>query len=105
MAETTTARHPIRAAVWGLILGLGVLVYLTLVNPVIALESVSQVATQGVIIVIMMILSVVWGLYGPAKAPKGPAPASAEPPEPDMTPEASPAPETSPEPDDPALDA
>ena len=78
MADTTTNRHPIRGAFWGLILGLGVFVYLTLVFPVIPLESVTQVATQGVI-VIVMVLSVLWGLYGPAKAPKGPAPASAAP--------------------------
>jgi Na+/proline symporter len=81
MAETTTKRHPIRGAIWGLILGLGVVVYLTLVFPVIALESVSQVATQGIIVIIVvMVLSVLWGMYGPAKAPKGSAPMSAEPP-------------------------
>ena len=80
MADTTTNRHPIRGAIWGLILGLGVFVYLTLVFPVIPLESVTQVATQGVIvIVVVMILSIVWGLYGPARAPKGPAPVSATP--------------------------
>ena len=78
MADTTTKRHPIRGAIWGLILGLGVFVFLTLVFPVIVLESVSQVATQGVIvIVIVMVLSVLWGLYGPAKAPKGSPPARA----------------------------
>ncbi len=78
MADTTTKRHPIRGAIWGLILGLGVFVFLTLVFPVIVLESVSQVATQGVIvIVVVMVLSIVWGLYGPAKAPKGPSPVSA----------------------------
>ena len=80
MADTTTKRHPIRGAIWGLILGLGVVIYLTLVFPVIALESISQVATQGIIvIVVVMVLSLIWGMYGPAKAPKGPAPASAAP--------------------------
>ncbi len=75
MAETTTKRHPIRAAIWGLILGLGVVIYLTLVFPVISLESVSQVATQGVIvIVVVMVLSILWGMYGPAKKPKGSPP-------------------------------
>ncbi len=80
MAETTTKRHPIRAAFWGLVLGLGVFILLTLVYPVIALESVSSVAKQGVIvIVIVMALSVVWGLYGPAKKPKGRPPRTSEP--------------------------
>ena len=84
MAQTTTNRHPVRGAVWGLILGLGVFVYLTLVFAVIPLESVSQVITQGVIVIlIVMVLSIVWGLYGPAKAPKGPAPAEAAPAEPE----------------------
>ena len=80
MAETTTKRHPIRGALWGLLLGLGVFIYVTLVFPVIALESLSSVITQGVIIVVVvMILSMLWGLYGPAKKPKGPPPASAQP--------------------------
>ncbi len=84
MAETTVKRHPIRAALWGFILGLGVVIYLTLVFPVIALESVNSVATQAVIvivivIVIVMIVSIVWGLYGPAKKPKGSPSMSSEP--------------------------
>ena len=78
MAETTVKRHPIRAALWGFILGLGVVIYLTLVFPVIALESVNSVATQAVI-VIVMIVSIVWGLYGPAKKPKGSPSMSSEP--------------------------
>ena len=80
MAETTVKRHPIRAALWGFILGLGVVIYLTLVFPVIALERVNSVATQAVIvIVIVMIVSIVWGLYGPAKKPKGSPSMSSEP--------------------------
>ena len=80
MAETTIKRHPIRAAIWGFILGLGVVVYLTLVFPVIALESINSVATQAVmVIVIVMIVSIVWGLYGPAKKPKGSPPISSKP--------------------------
>ena len=78
MAETTVKRHPIRAALWGFILGLGVVIYLTLVFPVIALERVNSVATQAVI-VIVMIVSIVWGLYGPAKKPKGSPSMSSEP--------------------------
>ena len=80
MAETTTKRHPIRAAIYGLILGLGISVLLTLVYPVIALESVRSVITQVVIVVvIVMVISALWGSFGPAKAPKGSPPASAMP--------------------------
>ena len=101
MAETTIKRHPIRAAIWGFILGLGVVVYLTLVFPVIALESINSVATQAVmVIVIVMIVSIVWGLYGPAKKPKGSPPMSSEP-----EPSAAAVPAAADDSEDPAEDA
>ena len=72
MAETVTRRHPIRAAVWGFLLGLGVAVYLIAVFPVIALDSITGVAIQGAIVVGgVMVVSILWGLFGPAKKPKG----------------------------------
>ena len=75
MADTVTKKHAIRAAIWGIILGLGVVIYLTLVFPIIALESVSSVTTQGIIvIVVVMIVSILWGMFGPAKKPKGTPP-------------------------------
>jgi hypothetical protein len=96
MAETTTKKHPIRAALYGFILGLGVAVLLTFVYPVIALETASSVATQWVIVVVVvMIISAVRGPFGPAKAPKGPAPVTAgsPPPAADGPPAAESAPE------------
>ena len=72
MADTTTKRHPIRGAIWGLILGLGVVIYLTLVFPVIALESISQVATQGIIvIVVVMVLRLDLGHVWPGEGAQG----------------------------------
>mgnify|MGYP001143176261 FL=1 len=80
MAQTQLKRHPWRAAIWGLILGLGVFVYLTFVWPVIGLDDVSAVAIKAVLVVGgCMLLAVLWGLFGPARKPKGSAPAEAAP--------------------------
>lgn len=85
MTETTIRRHPGRAAAWGFLLGLGVFVYLTFVWPVIALDSWTSVTVKAVVVVlVVMAVSVLWGLFGPARKPKGPAPvADAPPPPPD----------------------
>jgi hypothetical protein len=102
MAETQLKRHPFRAAFWGLILGLGVAVYITFVWSVIGLDSITAVVVKWILVVGgVMILSILWGLFGPAKKPKGPAPAfvdTAPPPVPEEAPpavmeEAPPAPE------------
>ena len=102
MAQTQLKRHPVRAALWGLILGLGVFVYLTFVWPVIGLDDVKTVAVKGAVLVGgVMLLSILWGLFGPAKKPKGapPAFADAAPPAPfDAAPPAAPADEPSPPP-------
>jgi hypothetical protein len=83
MAQTQLKRHPGRAAFWGLILGLGVFVYLTFVWPVIGLDDVSAVALKGALVVGgVMLLAILWGLFGPAKKPKGAAPADSAPPAP-----------------------
>ena len=75
MAQTQLKRHPWRAAVWGLILGLGVFVYLTFVWPVIGLDDVNAVAIKGALVVGgVMLLAILWGLFGPARKPKGAAP-------------------------------
>jgi hypothetical protein len=79
MAQTQLKRHPWRAAIWGLILGLGVFVYLTFVWPVIGLDGVSTVALKGALLVGgVMLLAILWGLFGPARKPKGAAPAFAD---------------------------
>jgi hypothetical protein len=76
MADTQLKRHPFRAAFWGFILGLGVAVYLTFVWSVIGLDTITGVVVKWILVVGgVMILSILWGLFGPAKKPKGPAPA------------------------------
>jgi hypothetical protein len=78
MAQTQLTRHPGRAAVWGLFLGLGVAVYLTFVWPIIGLDSISGASTKIVLVVAaVMVLSVIWGVAGPARKPKGQVPAYA----------------------------
>ena len=79
MAQTQLKRHPVRAAIWGLILGLGVGVYLTFVWPMIGLDDYKTVAVKWAVVVGgVMVLSILWGLFGPAKKPKGAAPAYAD---------------------------
>jgi hypothetical protein len=79
MAQTQLKRHPVRAALWGLILGLGVFVYLTFVWPVIGLDDVKTVVVKGALVVAgVMVLAIFWGLFGPARKPRGVAPAHAD---------------------------
>ena len=62
-------RHPFRALFWSLLLGIGVALIL-IVTKVITLAIQSIV----IVIVVVMVLGVLWGLFGPAKQPKGPVP-------------------------------
>ena len=79
MAQTQLKRHPGRAAFWGLLLGLGVFVYLTFVWPVIGLDDTKTVAIKGALVVGgVMLLAILWGLFGPARKPKGAAPVYAD---------------------------
>lgn len=76
MMQTQLQRHPLRGLLWGLVLGLGVGVFLTFVWPVIGLDNVRSVAIKWALIVGgIMFLSMLWGLFGPARKPKGAAPA------------------------------
>ena len=79
MAQTQLKRHPGRAAFWGLLLGLGVFVYLTFVWPMIGLDDFKTVALKGALVVGgVMLLAILWGLFGPARKPKGAAPVYAD---------------------------
>jgi hypothetical protein len=74
--QTTLKRKPVQAAIWGFLLGLGVVIYLIFVFPVIGLDKAGTVFIKaGLIIGGVMVLSVLWGLFAPAKKPRGPAPA------------------------------
>jgi hypothetical protein len=75
MTQTQLRRHPVRGAIWGLVLGLGIAVYLTFVWPVIGLDDYKAVAVKWALIVGgIILLSILWGLFGPARKPKGATP-------------------------------
>ena len=71
--ETTTKRHPIRGAIYGLCLGIGVAIYL------IIFSIVEFNATTAIIVVVVcIVIGILWGLFAPAKKPKGAPPATIE---------------------------
>ena len=73
--QTQLKRKPGLAAFWGFLLGLGIVIYLIFVFPVIGLDSVASVAIKAALIIAgVMVLSVLWGLFAPAKKPKGTPP-------------------------------
>jgi len=81
MTATHLTRKPGMAALWGFLLGLGIVIYLIFVFPVIGLDSVANVGLKATLIITaVMVLSVLWGLFGPARKPKGPTPAEPAPP-------------------------
>jgi hypothetical protein len=78
MAELQTKRHPIRGALYGLILGLSVWYFLQFEFATFGLDSVGAVITRLVIIVVAgMAVGVLWAYVAPARKPKEPAPAAA----------------------------
>ena len=71
MAQTQLKRHPVRGALWGLILGLGVLVALTFVWPVIGLDDIKTVAVKGGLVVGgIMLLSILWAYSDRRRSPR-----------------------------------
>jgi hypothetical protein len=71
MATQTLKRHPIRGFIWGLVFGLG----LGLLLMVLSIVPLS-IPTLAIYTGVTAVLGVVWGMVGPAKKPKDPAPAS-----------------------------
>ena len=66
-------RHPIRGALWGLMMGIGVA--LILINfAVIAFGTI----VPWIVIGVFVVLGVLWGLFAPAKKPKGEPPPPTE---------------------------
>lgn len=68
--QTVTKKHPIRGFFWGLLMGVG----LALVAVVIKAMTLSLVNVV-IVTAVCVVFGVVWGLFGPEKPPKGPAPA------------------------------
>lgn len=72
-SQPNVKRHPIRGAVWGFLMGIGVA--LILFN--FALIALGQAVPWLLIIGGFTVLGVLWGMFAPAKKPKGDPPASA----------------------------
>lgn len=80
MAEVVTTRHPIRAALWGILIGVGLIIWFTFAQPVIGIDSASSVLIKwGVLLLGSMAVAVVLALILPAKKPKGSPPAASAP--------------------------
>jgi hypothetical protein len=101
MAEMTIKRHPIRAALYGLMLGFSIWYFLQFQFAVFNLDSTGGVITKAVIVIVAtMALSVAWAYVAPPRKPKGEAPASAAP---EPTPAAAASPTTETDDETPAL--
>jgi hypothetical protein len=60
--DTEVDYHPIRGAVWGLLLGIGVAIYLFIFR-IVELSS----TTFWIVVLVCIVLGVLWGRFGPAK--------------------------------------
>jgi len=97
---TTTKRHPIRGFFYGILLGLG----LTLI---VVGQGIAALGTWPPFLVLIggIVIGTLWGMYGPAKAPKGAPPAAAEVIDEPAPVEAEPAPADEAPTEEPAADA
>lgn len=87
MAETQTKRHPIRGALYGLMLGLAVWYFLQFEFATFGFDTATGVITRAAIVVVAgIVLGVVWAYVAPARKPKGAVPAAAPTSEPPPTP-------------------
>jgi|GEM_PF-1245101 len=70
MAATSTStvrsRRPIRGAIWGILLGLG-LAAIFVGQKIVSLDS----AMPWILLVIGIVAGILWGMVGPAKKPAG----------------------------------
>jgi hypothetical protein len=73
MAHTTTTTHPIRGALWGLVLGVGLALVLV-ITKVIYLDLVPIL----VVLAATVVVGILWGQFAPATPPKGPEPVRVE---------------------------
>ena len=72
MTATTARRHPVRGALYGIVLGLG-LALVAIGRKLVTLDSIMPL----VIVVVGIVIGVSWSMLGPAKNPKAPAPPEA----------------------------
>jgi hypothetical protein len=70
--DTVLHRHPIRGALWGLLMGFGGILLLMVLS-IIRLD----IPTAIIYTVAGAVVGLLWGLFAPPKKPKGPAPARA----------------------------
>lgn len=70
--ETITKRHPIRGFLYGILLGLGLML-------LVVGQGIAALGTYPpfIVLIVGIVLGTLWGMFGPAKAPKGPPPAGA----------------------------
>ena len=70
--ETITKRHPIRGFLYGILLGLGLML-------LVVGQGIAALGTWPPFIVLIagIVIGTLWGTFGPAKGPKGPPPAGA----------------------------
>lgn len=71
-SDTVLHRHPIRGALWGLLMGLGGILLLMVLS-IVRLD----IPTAIIYTVAGAAFGILWGLFAPAKKPKGPAPVRA----------------------------
>lgn len=76
--EPSVKRHPIRGALWGLLMGIGIA--LILFN--FSIIALGQIVPWLIVIGVFIVLGILWGMFAPAKKPKG-EPSAAEAPEPE----------------------
>ena len=80
MAELKIKRHPIRAALYGLMLGFSIWYFLQFQFAMFSLDSTGGVITKAIIVIVAtMALSVAWAYVAPPRKANGPAPATEAP--------------------------
>lgn len=72
-ASTVAKRHPIRGGLYGIVLGLG-LALLFIGRKIVTLDS----AVPIILVVVGIVIGVLWGMFAPAKKPKGRPPRSVD---------------------------
>ncbi len=75
MADTVVKKHPLRGALWGSLMGIGVALFLIIGYPVIGIGDPVSLAIQvGLVIAAGVLVGVLWAMFGPAKKLKGDPP-------------------------------